>query len=88
MTPGEPTRAGYPGILAAILTGTMLFQVAVQLVSGIRDGFDPVNIILIVISLVAVTLNAALFFFSGDASERTSTTAKTIGRRTRKAPPT
>ena len=62
MTNEEPTRAKYPGIIVATVTGALLLQVAVQIVSGIREGFETVNVVLIVISLLAAALNATFYF--------------------------
>lgn len=61
MTSEEPTHARYRGVIAATVTAAMLLQVAVQIFSGIREGFEPVNIVLIVISLLAAALNGTLF---------------------------
>lgn len=62
MTSEEPTRAKYPGIIVATVTGALLLQVAVQIVAGIREGFETVNVVLIVISLLAAALNSIVFF--------------------------
>jgi high-affinity Fe2+/Pb2+ permease len=62
MTSEEPTRAKYPGVIVATVTGALLLQVAVQIVAGIREGFETTNVVLIVISLLAAALNSILFF--------------------------